>query len=238
MSDFPIQIIIFPVIGVVLVVFFVFYRKRATAQYDQQYASFRAGELAQRLRLTLTAGDPAFNLFVRHANADIARGPADGRPIHIEVRMEGAPDGVPLALHYLYRVEQETGFTEVRWTTWFDCRMSARAKQAFPRFEVISRSAPLGPIAQTLGVPAVPTGDPVVDATYSVHTDEPEMARLLAGLLPGFATFVNSGIHVVGDGTAVHFIMKQDKAPLLPNALFYAEGMAANLTSIARAVGG
>jgi hypothetical protein len=237
MSDFPIQILLVPIVGLVVVAVLVMQRRRIK-QYDQQFASYRTGELANRLRLGLVAGDPTFNLFVQHANADVARGPSDGKPVHIEVRMEGAPDGVPLSFHYLYRVEQETGFTEVRWTTWFDCRMTARAKQPFPPFEVISRSAPLGPIAQTAGLPAEPTGDAAVDATYAVHTQEPEMARLLGQLLPSFALFVNSGVHLVGDGQTVSFVMKRDKAPLLANALYYAEPMAAGLSAIARAVGG
>ena len=237
MSDFPIQILFIPIVGLVVVAVLVMQRRRVK-QYDQQFASYRASELATRLRLTLTAGDPTFNLFIQQAHADVARGPQDGKPIHIEIRMEGVPDGVPLSFQFLYRVEQDTGFTQVRWTTWFDCRMSARSQQPFPQFEVISRSAPLGPIAQTLGLPAYPTGDPAVDATYTVHTQEPEMAKLLGQLLLSFAIFVNSGIHLVGDGQTVAFVMKRDKAPLLANAMYYAEPMAAGLSAIARAVGG
>ena len=39
-------------------------------------------------------------------------------------------------------------------------------------------------------------------------------------------------------GDCFSFLMKHDKAPLLANALYYAEAMAANLTQIARTVGG
>jgi hypothetical protein len=156
----------------------------------------------------------------------------------VQIKAQGAPQGVPLELVYLYRVEQETGLAQVTWRTWFDCRMTAQAKQQFPPFEVISRNAPLGPIAATQPLPAASTGNPAVDATYAVSTHEPAVAQLLGELLPGFATFQNSGIHLSGDGRSISFIMKQDKAPLLANALYYAETMATQLTTLARRLGG
>ncbi len=238
MNDIPIQIFLFPVIGIALAGYVFWQRKAAAAQHDQQYASYRAGELARRLGLTLVEGDPAFNYFIRHANVDVMRGPADGRPVHVQSRMEGAPGGVPLELRYLYRVEQQSGLAQVTWTIWFDCRMVAHSKQPFPPFEVLSRNAPLGPIVQTQSLPAMATGNAAVDATYHVATQEPAMAGLLGEVLPAFATFANSGVHLVGDGQSVAFVMKQDKAPLLANALYFAEAMSAGLTEIARRVGG
>lgn len=238
MGDIPIVVFLVPVIGLLVVGFMLWQRKTLGAQHDQQYASYRAAELARRLQLQLVEGDPAFNYFIRYANVDVMRGPADGRPVHVSSRMQGAPHGVPLELSYLYRVEQKSDLTHVTWTTWFDCRMVAQAKQPFPPFEVLSRNAPMGPIVQTQALPAMPTGDPSVDATYHVATQEPAMAQLLGQALPAFHTFANSGIHLVGDGKTVAFVMKQDKAPLLANALYYAEVMAGLLSELARRVGG
>jgi hypothetical protein len=238
MTDVPLQAFLAPAIGVGAMVAFLAYRRVAVGNMDQQYSGYRAGALAQRLGLTLSEGDPEFNLFIRQANVDVSRGPRDGRPVHVQVRMKGAPHGVPLELVYLYRLEQESGFTQVTWRVWFDCRMTAYAKQAFPPFEVISRNAPLGPIAATQPYPAAPTGNSAVDATYAVATAEPGMARLLGQVLPGFGTFQNSGVHLVGDGRAISFVMKQDKAPLLANALYYAEAMGTQLTALAQRVGG
>lgn len=64
------------------------------------------------------------------------------------------------------------------------------------------------------------------------------MAKLLGEVLPGFAAFHNSGIHLVGDGQRVSFVMQRDKAPLLANALYFAETMATLLSDLARRVGG
>ena len=237
MSDFPIQLV-FPVVGIVVVGAYYLNRRSAVARYDQQYSNYKAGALAQRLGLTLRAGDPNFNVFIRQANVDVQRGPKDNRPIHIEVRAEGAPQGVPLEFVYLFRVEQDTGFTTVTWRTWFDCRLTARSRQPFPPFEVISRNAPLGAIAQTLALPPIPTGNPAVDATYLVTTQEPGMAQVLGELLPAFATFQNAGVHLVGDGSTISFIMHQDKSPLLANVLYYAEQLASEVSQVARRIGG
>jgi len=62
------------------------------------------------------------------------------------------------------------------------------------------------------------------------------VANRLAAELAGFSTFVNSGVHLVGDGESVSFEMKQDKAPLLANALYYAEDMQRLLIKLARAL--
>lgn len=239
MGQIPIQVFLFPVIGVVaLVVYMVWARKSTALAQDEQFSQYRAGALAQRLGLQLTVGDPNFNLFIRHAAVDVRRGPADNKPVHIEVRMQGTPNGVPLELVYLYRVEQETGFSTITWRTWFDCRMTAQAARPFPPFEMLSRTAPLGPIAQIQALPPSPTGDAAVDATYLVATGEPGVARLLGQVAGGLATFQNSGVHLVGDGSRVAFVMKQDKAPLLANALYYAESMSQVLSDLVRRLGG
>lgn len=238
MGQIPIQVFLFPIIGAAAVVYMLWARKRAALSQDQQFSNYRAGELAQRLGLQLVEGDPNFNLFIRHANVDVRSGPKDKRPIHIQIRMHGAPHGVPLELVYLYRVEQETSFSTITWRTWFDCRMTARAARAFPPFEVISRNAPLGPIAQVQALPPATTRNPAVDATYLVATSEPGVAELLGQVMAGFSTFENSGVHLVGDGQQVAFVMKQDKAPLLASALYFAEAMSQALSDLARRVGG
>jgi hypothetical protein len=238
MSQIPIQVFLVPIVGVVAMVYMVLQRKNALKKYDQQYSNYRAGELAQRLGLRLLEGDPLFNLFIRQANVDVLRGPTDQKPVHIQIRMQGEPHGVPLELLYLYRVERESDFTTVTWRTWFDFRMTAHAKSPFPPFEVISRSAPLGPIAQTQPLAAMPTGNAAVDATYLVATQEPGMAQLLGQVLGGFATFANAGVHLVGDGRSVSYMLQQDKAPLAANALYFAEAMSGLLSDLARRLGG
>lgn len=238
MNQVPIQSFLFPVLAFAALLFFVVRQKKQAKAYDQQYSNYRAGELAQRLGLALVQGDPLFNLFIRQANVDIQRGPADKRPIHIEVRAQGNPHGAPLEFLYLYRVEKETGFSTVTWRTWFECRLSAQAQQPFPPFEVLSRTTPFGPIAQTQSLAPMPTGNPAVDQEYVVATQEPAMAALLGQVLPLFGTFQSSGVHLVGDGRSVSFSMQQDKAPLIASTLYYAETLGKELSSLARRVGG
>jgi hypothetical protein len=239
MGDIPIQSIVIPFLGLVFVGVFLVYRKRMMAGQEQQHAQYRVGELARRLGLSVVEGDPSFNLFVQYAHVDGARGPADGRPVHVQARLSGEPRGRPLELFFLYRLEQESGLVEVTWRTWFECRMSVTAKQEFPPFEVISKKPPMGPIAMVQALPPVATGNPAVDDSHTVATQEPAMARLLGEVIPAFAVFERgSGIHLVGDGRTVSFRMGRDKAPLLANALYYAEDMAAQLDSLASRVGG
>lgn len=239
MDNIPIQTLLTPVLGLVAIGFFLLYRRRMLAGQEEANSQYRVGELARRLELSVVEGDPQFNLFIQHANVDVRRGPADGRAVHMQARLTGQPRGLPLELFYLYRLELETGLTESVWRTWFECRMSVTAKQAFPPFEVISKIAPVGPIAMTQALPPAPTGNAAVDATHIVATREPAMAQLLSELIPTFAVFeTGSGIHLVGDGQTVSFRMQQAKAPLLANALYYAEDMATLLTTLATRVGG
>jgi hypothetical protein len=237
-DQIPIQVFLVPVIGLAAVAYTLWSRKRTGQAHDQQFAGYRAGQLAERLGLQLVAGDPNFNLFINYANVDVQRGPSDGKPVHVEVRMQGAPQGVPIELVYLYRVERSSDFTTVTWRTWFDCHMSARAARPFPPFELLSRNAPLGPIAQTMPLAPQSTGNPSADATYLVTTAEPGVAQLLGQVADGLAPFANSGVHLVGDGQNVSFVMKKDKAPLLANALYSAELMSSQLSQLARRLGG
>jgi len=213
-------------------------RKKAAATYDQQFSNFRAGELARRLGLNLIEGDPNFNLFIRQASVDVMRGPTDKNPVNIQIRMQGEPHGVPIELTYLYRVEKKTGISTITWSTWFDCRMTAFSKQPFPVFEVISRATPAGSIALTQALAPVSTGNPSVDASYSVGTREPAVAQILGQALPNFSTFATAGVHLVGDGNRISYVMQQDTAPLVGSALYYAEAMATQLSDLARRLGG
>jgi hypothetical protein len=238
MDGVPPQLLFAPLLVLGVIGYLVYSRTIGVKKLEGQYAQYRAGELAQRLGLQLVKGDPQFNLFVTQAQADVARGPSDGRPIHIEVRAEGAPQGVPLTLSYLMRVTQEENFSHVTWRTWFDCRLSVAVKTQFPPFEVFSRNAPQGPIAQTLAFPPQATGNPQVDALYTVLTPDARLAQLLGNQLGAFAGFANSGIHLVGEGSAISFLMQQSKAPVLAVALGQPEAMASALTALARAIGG
>jgi hypothetical protein len=215
-------------------------RKRQIGNLDQGNAGYRAGALAERLGLTLVKGDPAYNLFIPLANAGVAAGAKDDKPVHVEILMQGEQDGVPLELRYYLHKERKTDYIEnvIHWKTAFECSMRARAKQAFPEFEVTSRTTSTGPIARTTTCPVTPTGVASVDGAYLVATAEPAMAKLLADHMGAFAEFHVGGVHLVGDGNAVSFQMQHDRAVQIGYGLYYPESMAKGLVAIARAVGG
>jgi len=236
--NYPFYVLIFPLAAVGLMLFMRSRQKQQVAQSDQQYSNYRAGELATRLGLQLVKGDPTFNFMVTHANAEVARGASDDKAVHIDIELSGVPFGVPLSLTYLNRQERETGFSKTTYKWWFDCRMAATAKQAFPPFEVTSRKTPMGAIVKQQTWPERPTGNPAVDAEFSVTTQEPALAQLLGQVLPEFVALATAGVHLVGDGQRVSFIMNQTTAPLVASALYYAEVMAHGLSNLARRLGG
>lgn len=236
--NYPFYVLIFPALALGYMFFMRSRQKQQTANFDQQYSNYRAGELATRLGLQLVKGDPAFNFMVTHANADVARGASDKNPVHIDIELSGEPFGAPLSLTYLNRQERETGFSSTTYKTWFDCRMAATAKQAFPPFEVTSRKTPMGAIVKTQTLPEMPTGNPAVDAEFSVTTQEPALAQLLGQVLPEFVALGSAGVHLVGDGQRISFIMNQTTAPIVASALYHAEVMSHGLSNLAKKLGG
>jgi len=236
--NYPFYVLIFPALAVGYMFFMRSRQKQKTAEFDQQYANYRAGELAQRLGLQLIKGDPAFNFMVTHANEAIARGATDKQAVHIDIELSGTPFGAPLSLVYLNRQERETGVAQTTYKTWFDCRMIATAKQPFPPFEVTSRRPPMGAIVKQQAFPEMKTGNPAVDAEFQVTTQEPGLAQLLGQVLPEFVALSSAGVHLVGDGQRVSFVMSQTAAPLVASALYHAEVMSHALSSLARRLGG
>ena len=238
MANYPFYYLIFPAVALSYMLFMRSQHKKKTQEYDEQYAHFRAGALAQRLGLQLSKGDPSFNFMVTHANQSVARGATDDRAVNIDIEMAGTPFGVPLTFSYLYRVERESGFNSTTYKTWFNCRMIARAKQAFPPFEVTSRNTSLGRIVREQALPEAPTHHPAIDAEFLVTTHEPALAQLLGQLLAEFSVFGAAGVHLLGDGQQVSFVMNLSTAPLVPSALYYAEVMTHALSTVAQRLGG
>jgi len=236
--NYPFYVLIFPAVALGYMFFMRSRHKQKTAEYDQQYSNYRVGELAQRLGLQLIKGDPNFNFMVTHANAAIARGATDSQAVHIDIELSGTPFGAPLSLIYLNRQERDTGFSSTTYKTWFDCRMIATAKQPFPPFEVTSRRTAVGAIVKQQAFPEVPTGNPAVDAEFQVTTREPGVAQLLGQVLPDFVALGSAGVHLVGDGQRVSFVMGQTTAPIVASALYHAEVMSHALSNLARRLGG
>lgn len=234
MDNIPLQTILLPLLALAAVGFTLYQRTIGVKNQEKRYARYRASELAKRLGLRLVEGDPNFNFLIQQANVDVKRGPRDRRPIHISIRLQGSRHDMPIELAYFYRVEQTTGFTEVVWTTWFECRLSVYARQSFSPFEISSRKTPAGLIVERYTYPEVQTGNSQIDATYRVSTETPAMGALLGERLPPFAAFSNAGVHLIGDGAKVSYMMEHSKPPLLGNVLDHAESAADLLVALVR----
>jgi hypothetical protein len=233
-----------PLIGFAAFGWLLYNRKTMGATHDAQHTQFRAGELANRLGLALVKGDPSFNLFIAYADAGVRRGPTDDKPVNVDILMQGAPNGLQTELVYLNRIEQETeknwvgDVRSIKTKTWFDCHMAVFPKSAIPAFEVISRKTPIGKITHKTSLPEQATGNPAMDAKFIVKTHEPRLAAVMGEHLSAFATFDNAGVHLVGNEQSISYVLQSSGAPLLANALYYAEIMSKSLSDIARAVGG
>jgi hypothetical protein len=221
-GDLPVATFLPPIL-VLLGAAVILLRQRAVRR-DPRFAAFRAGELARRLGLELTRGEPGCNL-VLDANA---------RGGTLDVKMEGHVDGIPLELSYYRRLEIVAQAPKERLRE-FDCRMVARARRAFPRFEVKDRRDPAAPV---LPLEEATTGNPAIDDWCRVLTSDPAMARRLGETLGAFEVFRGVGLHLIGDGQSVACLMRDDGRPLHAEVLARSERMAKGLTSLARAVGG
>ncbi|MFE7044072.1 hypothetical protein ACFU9X_32970 [Streptomyces atratus] len=197
------------------------------------YAQYRADRIAQQLGFTLAEGDPGWNLALAVANPDMR----NNKPVDMKIRLTGTHQGVPVELLYTCRAEISGVVNRVK-KEWWSCRMTAFARQPFPPFEVATCQMPHGAVERTQPLPPVNTGRPDIDATYVVATQEPAMAQVLGEMLPGFAPFGQSGVHLVGDGTGVSFVMEKEGWPLVMLALDQAPVMKEQLAVLAQRVGG
>jgi len=96
----------------------------------------------------------------------------------------------------------------------------------------------MGAIVKQQALPEAPTGNPAVDAEFQVTTQEPGLAQLLGQVLPEFVALGSAGVHLVGDGQRISFVMNQTTTPIVASALYHAEVMSHALSSLARRLGG
>jgi hypothetical protein len=204
-----------------------------------------AADLGRRLRLELVAGHPAFDF----ANPLAARSPGGlvlgSSSTHVESRLEGAPDGYPTRLSYLYRMDQRVESDilskALHTSSAFECRFTVWARRAFPSFEVVSRAPTLagGPIQRQLSLPLCATGHATLDAQYQVFAADPAVAAAIAPVLSHFDPFASSsGVQIVGEGGAVAFVMFEMQSPMMATALHQPELMQRAMTELAVRVGG
>lgn len=218
-------------------------RRRAQLQIEinakgQATAGYQAGYLAQHLGLTLVEGDPAFNLMMRAHTREHQWGARFFRPVDLRLRMVGTIDGAPVELRYLYAQKKSLGVLNTQIQTWLDCRVTAQPAEPFPPFEVVSRQTTRGPIIRQTGLPQRPSGRSDVDGMLAIATQEPAMAQVLGEAMHLFSPLAGVGVHIVGDGSQISFMMHEKDAPLIDDALPHIAAILAGLADLARRVGG
>ncbi|MFI9273528.1 hypothetical protein ACIGXM_22840 [Kitasatospora sp. NPDC052896] len=230
--------LIVPAIGLLVGLIVLFRGGAPMRGSSRTYARYQAGHLAWLLDLVLVEGDPATNLGVRLANPEMRRGHSPAEPLDVRVLLSGSPHGVRVELCYEYREQTTRSIGSVTRREQFACRMTAVAAQPFPPFEVTSRRVPRGTIDRLQELPTTSTGRPEIDAAHLVATSVPAMAELLGELLDGFAPFAASGVHLVGDGQRIAFVMRHNGFPFVRTSLDHAVTMRDQLTLLVRKVGG
>jgi len=221
-----------------LLLFFVIRGFLRTRRSSRTYAEFQAGQIAWQLGLDLVEGDPATNLAYRVANPEMRRSHSVARPLEVRVLLRGTPAGLPVEFRYEYQEMTKDTFTGSTQQVTFGCGMTVRAARPFPPFEVTSRQLPHGVVEPLRALRAATTGRPEIDAAYSVTTTAPAMAALLGELLHGFAPLAGSGVHLIGDGRGVTFVMQNRGFPFVGTSLRHAVLIRDQLTATARGVGG
>lgn len=203
-----------------------------------------ASRLAQTLRLHLVAGGPEFDYGNPFSAPGRVRLTMGDYVTHIESRLEGAPDGYPTRLSYLHHLERTVSSTllekQVKTKGHTDCRFAVATRGPFPVFEILSRAqVQPGGMERELALDDCSTGNAAVDAKYQVFTNDPTIAATLAPVLAQFDELAtSSGVHVVGDGSNVAFVMRETKSPLMGSALQSAIALQRAMTELAKAVGG
>ncbi len=194
---------------------------------EQEHTRYRAGALAKELNLELLRGDPNLNLF-------IPKPQQSGVPS--EIFMRGAPHGLALQFRYFHLV---TSVRDGRWvhtSTEFACDLCVVPRTPFPPFEVSSRTVPVGTIKPRTLLPEQRTGDSWIDSNFMVRTTDERLARVLAVELSKFQLFELTGVHLVGDGDTIRYLLHRDTSPVLASALCFSEALALYLSELGQAV--
>ncbi len=234
MEEFPIQVIVWPVVMVLVLVGTMVWRKRAMASMGQQFANFRVGTLAPQLGLQLVEGDPEFNPMMLYADTQRQGMMKNGEMIERRVRMAGRPLGHPVEFIYHSRVRCEIGFSGTTLHKLFECRITVLTRATYPDFEVISRTNAFGHIPQKLPLPPQSFGNAMLDQQFAVASSDARVGPVLGGVIGGFAALATAGVHLVAENGGISFVMTETN---ITSAIYHAATIIQGLESVARAVG-
>jgi len=198
--------------------FMYFQRKKL----NTQYAHLRAGQLAPRLGMQLTEGNPEHNLATQSVqpainNVGSAKGflgqmaatQVGGTLGEFKLHLQGAPYGMRSELVLFCRQDLDRGLTTSTTTTYFDLRLSVYAHVALVPFEVRLRKETTHLETsrdEDQQMPPQRFGTPMLDDRYVVESHDPALpsriAHAIATLAPHFLY-----VRIVGTHERVSFVM-------------------------------
>lgn len=205
MEDFPIQVLLIPVIGIALVLVLKLRGRKQVAAAHETYAGFVLGTLAPNLGLQLTSGNPIHNLMVPPHNAE-GTNISPNKPYEWNVRMQGAPRGRPVDVLYFHRRELQRDFAEAIYTYYDDAYIAVQLRVAIPDFEVVSKASSLGAIARKHPLPVQGFGNPALDGEFVLGTSDPRVGPTIAPFLTSFDGALRAyGVHLECSGGWLRF---------------------------------
>jgi hypothetical protein len=192
---------------------------------DRLYSQYRAGNMAQRMGLTVAEGDPKLNLLNALPLHNFKLGTATGggwlsRALmdstkETKVRLVGAPHGRPTEFVYHRRHDTRDRLLVVTTESWFECRLSVQVPAAFPEFEIVRQRPHMGVYGPKpepeLPLPPQPFGEREVDRHLKLTTSDPRLGPALAPVAAPLARL--EFVHVQGRNGAVHWLATEDGAP-------------------------
>lgn len=214
MADFPIQVVVFPLIAIVVVLLMRARQKKMIADGDKTYANFRLADVAQRMRLSIEQGDPNFNLMMAYTHHSVKDfDPAGGLLGAVSgdgtkesrALLRGAPNGRPTELSYYHRTDLDVGAMTKTFRHTFECRLSMQVMRPFPPFEIVLRNPRMGMESPpVMALPPASFGDPLLDAKFILSAVDPNVGPAIA---PALAPLANAGFfHVRADGQSIGYV--------------------------------
>ena len=198
--------------------FMYFQRKKL----NTQYAHMRAAQVAQRLGMEVTEGNPEHNLATQSVQPSVqnvgsaggfmrqmAAANAGGTLGELKLHLQGTPHGMRAELVVFCRQDLKIGLTANTTTTWYDLRLTVHARAALVPFELRLRDEAAGLDTRRGDGPAMPAqafGVPALDQRYIIESHEAALpSRILAalGALPPHLPY----LRIVGTHDRVSFVM-------------------------------
>jgi len=186
-----------------------------------QLAHLRASELAARMGMQVTEGNPEFNLgchsVLPSAQAlgsakgflgQMAKSSFGGKLGEFKLRMAGQPYGAHSELVLYCKEELEKGYGEDTITTTHDLRLTVHARSAVAPFELALRKEMTG-LEIKRGdrrMPPQSFHDAALDQRYVIESTDPALPSRIATALAALPPHLLY-VRIVGSGDQVSFVM-------------------------------